>query len=82
MECKNDEAQAATPSTPLATQVGGTHYSVLPIQPIEFITKNGLDFLEGNVIKYVSRYKRKDGLKDLEKARHYLDLLISRESGR
>ena len=52
------------------------HYTILTIQPIDYITKNGFDFLEGNIIKYVSRWKEKHGLQDLKKARHYLDKLI------
>lgn len=46
------------------------------IQPWDFITSNNLGFLEGNIIKYVSRYKEKNGHEDLLKARHYLDKLI------
>ena len=49
------------------------------IEPLDYIQKNGLDFLEGNIIKYVSRYDMKGGVKDLEKARFYLDRLIERE---
>ena len=49
------------------------------IQPIEYITANELDFLEGNVIKYVSRYPHKGGLNDLLKARTYIEFLIERE---
>jgi hypothetical protein len=60
------------------TQVGGDHY-LMPIQPVEFIQKNGLGFCEGNVIKYVCRHKKKNGLQDLLKARHYIDLLIELE---
>ena len=59
------------------TQVGGSHYSKYAIQPTEYIIKNGLSFCEGNVIKYVTRYKDKNGIEDLRKARHYLDILIS-----
>lgn len=51
------------------------HYHT-PIQPWDFIVSNALGFLEGNIIKYVCRYLKKDGLKDLYKARHYLDKLI------
>lgn len=58
------------------SQVGGSHYKDLAIQPLEFIVKNNLDFLQGNVVKYVVRYKVKGGLEDLKKARHYLDLMI------
>jgi len=49
------------------------------IQPLEYITANELDFLEGNVIKYVSRYPHKGGVNDLLKARTYLEKLIERE---
>lgn len=64
--------------SPLATQVGGEHYK-LPIQPIEYIHRNGLGFCEGNVIKYVTRHRSKNGKEDLLKARHYIDLLIEME---
>lgn len=57
-------------------QVGGTHYSTQKIQPIEYILGNNLGYCEGNVIKYVSRYKNKNGLEDLFKARQYIDFLI------
>lgn len=64
----------------LETQVGGDHYKTKAIQPVEYIHANGLGFCEGNVVKYVSRWRDKNGLKDLEKARHYLDILIQLES--
>lgn len=60
----------------LTTQVGGSHYQNYAIQPIEFIVKNNIPFLEANVIKYVVRYKDKNGLEDLKKAKHYLEMLI------
>ena len=63
----------------LFEQVGGDHYSKLAIQPVEYITKNKLTYLQGNVIKYVTRYKDKNGLEDLQKARHYIDMLIELE---
>jgi hypothetical protein len=66
-------------SNPLNTQIGGTHYKDLKIQPIEFIHANNLPFIEGNIIKYVARHKAKNGLADLEKAKHYIDLLIKLE---
>ena len=65
-----------------AGQVGGSHYAKYPIQPSEFIFDNGLNWLQGNVIKYTVRYKDKGGLEDLKKARHYIDLLIEWEYGR
>jgi hypothetical protein len=56
-------------------QVGGDHYQHYAIQPIEFITRNNIPFCEGNIIKYLCRYKYKDGKKDLEKSLHYLKLI-------
>ena len=61
-------------------QIGGDHYKKLAIQPFEFIERNRLGFAAGNVIKYLCRYRTKGGLEDLEKARHYLDLLIELET--
>lgn len=63
----------------LKVQEGGDHYKNLKIQPVEFIHANSLGFMEGCVVKYVARYKRKNGLEDLKKARHFLDLLIQME---
>ena len=51
----------------------------MAIQPIEFIHKNNLSFIQGNIIKYVCRYKSKGGIEDLQKAKHYIDLLIELE---
>ena len=68
--------------SPMQTQVGGSHYKDMAIQPVEFIHKNGIGYMEGNVIKYVSRWRGKNGLEDLKKARHYIDLLIEMESGK
>lgn len=65
----------------LDVQVGGGHYKDMVIQPIEFTHKNNLNFCQGNVIKYVTRYKAKNGLEDLKKARHYIDMLIELEYG-
>lgn len=62
-------------------QVGGSHYKSYKIQPIEFIHLNEIPFCEANVIKYVCRHKTKNGKQDLEKAKHYLDLLIELEYG-
>jgi len=62
-------------------QVGGDHYARFAIQPSEFIHKNRLGFLEGNVIKYVCRHGAKHGRQDLLKARHYIDLLLEWEYG-
>jgi hypothetical protein len=64
----------------LNVQVAGSHYKDLAIQPVEYIHANGIGYLEGNVIKYVSRWKAKSGIKDLEKAKHYIELLIELET--
>lgn len=63
----------------LQRQVGGDHYKNKGIQPIDYILANELDFCEGNVIKYTTRWRNKNGVEDLKKARHYLDFLIERE---
>lgn len=64
---------------PTETQVGGGHYAKFKIQPTEFIYKNDVPFIEGNIIKYVMRHRDKNGIEDLKKARHYIDLLIQFE---
>lgn len=66
----------------LSTQVGGGHYKDFVIQPIEFISKNNLDFLQGNVVKYVCRHKTKNGVEDINKAIHYLQLLKGLQYGK
>lgn len=64
---------------PLNVQVGGGHYKDLKIQPIEYIHANNLGYCEANVVKYISRWRSKGGLQDLEKVKHYVDLLIKLE---
>mgnify|MGYP001796379552 CR=1 FL=1 len=61
------------------TQVAGDHYKALKIQPIEYIHANGIGFAEGCVVKYVTRWRSKGGIKDLEKAKHFIELLIELE---
>ena len=68
--------------TALDTQIGGEHYKNYAVQPVEFITKNKLGFLEGCVIKRICRYEDKNGLEDLKKAKHEIDLLIELKYGR
>ena len=63
-------------------QVGGSHYKKYKIQPIEFIVKNNIGFVEGNVIKYILRFKEKGGVQDLLKAKHYIELLIDSSKGK
>lgn len=76
-----DSRESVTGSSPSLkeTQVGGNHYSKMKIQPIDFITANELGYMEGNIIKYVCRYKSKNGVEDLKKAQHYLQMLIEQE---
>ena len=63
----------------LEKQVAGNHYKDLPIQPVEYIHANALGYFEGCVIKYISRWRAKNGLVDLQKAKHYIELLIELE---
>jgi chromatin remodeling complex protein RSC6 len=68
-----------TKQSALDVQEGGGHYKSMKIQPVEYITANNLSFTEGSIIKYVSRHKSKNGVEDLKKARHFIDLLIELE---
>ena len=60
-------------------QVGGSHYKNMAVQPSEFINKNKLLFAEGNAIKYICRHAHKGERQDLEKAKHYIDMIIERD---
>lgn len=66
-------------TNPSRYQIGGTHYSKMKIQPIDYILENDLSYLQGNVIKYISRYKDKNGIEDIRKAIHYCELIIEKE---
>jgi len=86
-ECKRKE-EAATcggltaaelGKVSLDVQVGGDHYSKMKLQPVKYIMANKLEFCEGCIIKYVSRWKDKGGVEDLKKARHFIDILIDSE---
>tara|TARA_R100000426_G_scaffold6433_1_gene8365 strand:+ start:393 stop:632 length:240 start_codon:yes stop_codon:yes gene_type:complete len=63
----------------LEKQVGGNHYSKMKIQPAEFINENKLLFAEGNAIKYICRHSSKGKEKDIEKAIHYLEMILERD---
>ena len=69
-----------TEGSALSKQIDGSHYKDMTIQPVIYIYANKIPFIEGNIIKYVSRWKNKNGIKDLEKARHLIDMLIEFES--
>ena len=62
-------------------QVGGNHYKDFKIMPIEYISKNNLDFLEVNIIKYISRHRNKNGAEDIRKVIHYAELILELEYG-
>jgi hypothetical protein len=80
MTPEEDEAfNAIASSDALTKQVGGDHYRGKAIQPIIYIHANNLGFCEGNVVKYVTRWREKNGIADLEKAKHYIELLIEME---
>lgn len=66
---------------PLDVQEGGLHYKGYKIQPVEFAMANKLDLCQANVVKYVLRFRDKNGIEDLKKAKHYIDLLIHFEYG-
>ena len=65
--------------SPLSTQIGGDHYTKLAIQPMRYSMENGLDALQHTIIKYVTRFRDKAGIEDLEKAKHCIDMLIEFE---
>lgn len=75
-------ANATPDPNPLDVQVGGDHYKKLKIQPIEYIMENDIPYAEGNIIKYITRWRNKGGIKDLEKIKHYVDILIQAEKAK
>lgn len=64
-----------------ANNTGPGHYKDKAIQPWDFVVSNNLGYLEGNVIKYITRWRQKDGVQDLRKAKHYIEKLIEMETG-
>jgi hypothetical protein len=73
---EEQELERMIATSALNKQVGGSHYRDKGIQPIIYIHANNLGFCEGNVVKYVTRWRDKNGVADLKKAIHYLELLI------
>lgn len=69
------------PASALDKQVSGNHYKDCGIQPIEYIHANDLDYFQGNVVKYVTRHRDKNGKADIEKAIHYLELILELQYG-
>ena len=68
-------------TSPYQKQVGGKHYLKHKIQPSEFVVENKLLYPEGSVIKYILRHSDKGGKEDLEKAKHFIDMIIKRDYG-
>lgn len=69
-----NESNVITPASKF--QEGGAHYKRCPIQPWDYTIANDLDYCQGSIIKYVTRWKDKGGIEDLRKARHFLDKYI------
>ena len=76
-----DNLKPGAPADALSRQVAGSHYKDLAIQPVEFITKNQIGFLEGNAIKYLVRHGAKGGSADVRKAIHYCELILQLQYG-
>jgi len=66
---------------PLDSQVGGSHYKAYKVQPIEYAMANNLNYCQANAIKYVTRYRDKNGAEDLRKAIHNIEILLKLEYG-
>ena len=73
------QSNEPAPDNPMDRQIGGSHYKDMAIQPIEFSMKNGLNACQHSIIKYICRYKQKNGKEDLLKAKHFIELLIQME---
>ena len=73
------KSSPCSPTSPLEVQVGGSHYKHLAIQPVEFITRNNLTFLEGCVVKRLCRHASAKGAEDIRKAIHELELILQLE---
>ncbi|TXH56500.1 MAG: DUF3310 domain-containing protein [Desulfurellales bacterium] len=81
MHLQVEERQAAQQNA-RSVQIGGDHYKKFAIQPFDFITANNVPWAEASAIVYLLRWRDKNGLEDLRKARHFIDLLIERETSR
>lgn len=68
-------------SDPLKVQVGGDHYKKYKIQPLEYCHANKLDFFQGAIVKYITRFRDKNGVGDLMKIKHFVDVLLKLEYG-
>ena len=66
----------------LEEQVAGEHYKNQEIQPLEYILANEMPFIEGNIVKYISRWRDKGGIEDLKKVKHYTEILMEHENAK
>lgn len=80
LEPHREEEVSGKPAS-LSQQVGGSHYKDMAIQPIEYITKNKLDFPQGCIVKYISRYRNKNKDQDVRKVIHFAKLILQLEYG-
>ena len=71
-----DIAEPNDATDPLTYQVGGDHYTKMKIQPVEYIHANEMDYMDGAIVKYISRWRDKGGVKDLRKIKQFVDLII------
>lgn len=74
-----DTIKEADKKSALDKQISGNHYKDCGIQPIEYIHANNLNYFEGNAVKYITRHRKKNGKADIEKAIHYLELMLELE---
>ena len=81
-KARKAELERVEKTIALESQVGGNHYNSMKIQPIEYTMANEMNPLQHTVIKYVSRYQAKNGIEDLKKAIHSLELLIQFEEAK
>lgn len=80
-EVVEDKEEKDKKDNPFNVQVGGSYYKKLKIQPMEYAYHNKLDMCQASVVKYVTRFRDKNGKQDLEKAKHIIDMLIAFEYG-
>ena len=81
-ETKHQSAQQPTQDGANSRQIGGSHYKQFTHETWDVILDWGLGYLDGNAVKYLSRWRHKNGIEDLKKARHYIDKLIETEQER
>ena len=76
-----ERAYVSAGAEPSHSQVGGSHYTKCQIQPWDYVIANNLDYFQGSIIKYVTRWRDKNGVEDLQKAKHFLEKYIEFQNG-